>query len=150
MPTQSQDEYLDTQTDVWVSAENIRNYDCDDNHSQPSLDDKNTHCCNSGYHPDPVSLKDHSDLDSTWNSDPDSWLTLDNSWCHPPVLQENPTVEAGPPETMAEEQSLTSQPNESQVVMAEELARLQQELQSVESTLADECDHFALVSKAYK
>ena len=34
--------------------------------------------------------------------------------------------------------------------MAEELARLQQELQSVRNTLADECDYVALVSKAYE
>ena len=34
--------------------------------------------------------------------------------------------------------------------MAGELARLQQELQSVQNTLADEHDHFALASKAYK
>ena len=62
----------------------------------------------------------------------------------------HPTTEAGPPETMAEEQSLASQPTESQVVMAEELARLPQELQSVQNTLADECDSVALVSKAYE
>ena len=34
--------------------------------------------------------------------------------------------------------------------MAEELARLQQELQSVQNTLADKHDHFALPSKAYE
>ena len=34
--------------------------------------------------------------------------------------------------------------------MAEELARLQQELQSVQNTLADKHDHFALASKAYE
>ena len=34
--------------------------------------------------------------------------------------------------------------------MAGELARLQQELQSVQNTLADKHDHFALVSKAYE
>ena len=51
---------------------------------------------------------------------------------------------------MGEEKSLASQPTESRVVMAEELARLLQELQSVQNTLADECDYVALVSKAYE
>ena len=131
-------------------AKNISNYDYDAYHSQPSLGDENTHSCDSGYHSGPASLKGCSDLNSSWNSDQDSWLTLDNSQCHPPVLQENPPTEAGPPETMAEEQSLASQPTESQVAMAEELARLQQELQSVQSTLANERHHCALVSKAYE
>ena len=131
-------------------AENINYYDYDDNHSQHFLDNKNTHCCDSGYHPDFASLKDHSDLDFSWNSDQDSWLTLDNSQCNPSVSQENPATEAGPPETVAKEQSLASQPTESQVVMAEELARLQQEVQSVQNTLTDEQNHFALGSKAYE
>ena len=65
-------------------------------------------------------------------------------------LTEPPPTEASPPETMAEEQSLASQPIESQVVMAEELARLLQELQSVQNTLAYECDYVPLVSKAYE
>ena len=65
-------------------------------------------------------------------------------------LTEEPPTEAGPPETMAEEQSLASQPTESHVVMAEELDKLPQELQSVQNTLADECDYVALVSKAYE
>ena len=153
VPTQSQDEYPDTQTDQ-VLAENISDYDYDDNHSQPSLDDENTHCYDSdyqhGYPPDPPNLKDHSDLDSSWNSDQDSWLTLDSSRWPPPVLQENPPTEAGPPETMVDEQSLAFPLTESQVVMAGELARLQQELQSVKNTLADKHDHFALASKAYE
>ena len=42
VPTQSQDAYLDTQTDVQVLAENISNYDYDDNHSHSPLDDENT------------------------------------------------------------------------------------------------------------
>ena len=107
VPSQSQDEYLDIQADAWVLAENISNYDYDDNHSQPSLDDENTHCYDSDYQhgcpPDPPNLKDHSDLDSSWNSDQDSWLTLDNSRWPPPVSQENPPTEAGPSETMVDE-----------------------------------------------
>ena len=87
---------------------------------------------------------------SSENCEQDGWFTLDNSQCHPPFSQENPPTEAGPPETMAEEQSLTSQLTESWVVMAEELARLLQELQSVRNTLADECDYVVLVSKAYE
>ena len=154
VPTQSQDEHLDTQTDVQVLAENASDYDYDDNHSQPSLDDENTHCYDSddqhGYPPDPSNLKDHSDLDPSRNSDQDSWLTLDNSRWPPPVSQENPPTEAGPPETTVDEQSLASPLTESQVVMAGELARLQQELQSVQNTLPDEHDHFALASKAYE
>ena len=51
---------------------------------------------------------------------------------------------------MAEEQPLTSQPTQSPVVMAKELARLQQELQSVQDTLVDECNHFNLVSQTYE
>ena len=51
---------------------------------------------------------------------------------------------------MVDEQSLASPLTESQVVMAGELARLQQELQSVQNTLADEHDHFALASNAYE
>ena len=35
-PTQSQDEHLDTQTDVQVLAENVSDYDYDDNHSHSS------------------------------------------------------------------------------------------------------------------
>ena len=46
--------------------------------------------------------------------------------------------------------SLASPLTESHAVMAGELARLQQELQSVQNTLADERDHFALASKAYE
>ena len=83
VPYQSWDEYFEFQADAWVLAENISDYDYDDNHSQPFLDDENTHCYDSdyqhGYPPDPPNLKDHSDLDSSWNSDQDSWLTLDNS-----------------------------------------------------------------------
>ena len=63
---------------------------------------------------------------------------------------EPPPTEAGPPETMVDEQSLAFPLTESQVVMAGELARLQQELLSVQNTLADEHDHFALASKAYE
>ena len=48
---------------------------------------------------------------------------------------------------MAEEQHLASQPNELQVVMAKELARLQWELQSAQDTLANECNHSSLVSQ---
>ena len=138
-------------------AENISDYDYDDNHSQPFLDDENTHCYDSdyqhGYPPDPPNLKDHSDLDSSWNSDQGSWLTLDNSRWPPPVSQENPyrgPYRGCPPETMVDEQSLASPLTESQVVMAGELARLQQELRSVQNTLADKHDHFSLASKAYK
>ena len=58
-----------------------------------------------------------------------------NSRCHPPVSQENPPTEAGPPETMAEEQQLAfpaSQPAESQVVVAKEL-----EIQATQVTPAN-------------
>ena len=157
VPTENQDKYLDTQTDVlMVLAENISDYDYYDNHSQPSLDDENTHCHNSDYqhvyHPNHSYLIDHSDLDSSWNIDPDSWFSLENSPGHPPVSQEdeNPPTKAHPHEAMAEEQSLVSQLTESQVVITKELARLQLELQSVQDTLADECNHFSLVSQTYE
>ena len=150
VPTQSHDEYLGTQAEAWILDGNVSNYDYDDNHSQPYLGGENTHCCDSGYHSDSASLKGCSDQDSSENHDQDSWLTLDNSQCHPPVSQENPPTEACHPEKMAEEQSLASQSTESQVVMAEELARLLQEPQSVQNALADECDYVALVSKAYE
>ena len=105
-----------------------------------------------GYHPDHSYLIDHSDLDSSWNSDPNSWFSLECSPGHPPVSQENenPPTEAHPHEAMAEEQSLASQPTESQVVMAKELARLQPELQSTQDTLADECNLFSPVSQTYE
>ena len=48
VPTQSQDEYPDTQTDQ-VLAENICDYDYDDNHSHSSWDDENIHCHDSDY-----------------------------------------------------------------------------------------------------
>ena len=74
-------------------AENLSDYDYDDNHSQPSLDE-NIHCYDSGYqhgYPlDPSNLIDHSDQDSSWSSDNDSWFSLDNSPGHPPVSEENP------------------------------------------------------------
>ena len=83
VPNQSQNDYLDTQTDVQDLAENISDYDYDDNHFQSSLDDENTHCHDSdyqhGYPLDPFNLIDHSDLDSSWNSDQDSWFSLKNS-----------------------------------------------------------------------
>ena len=110
VPSQSQDFYLDTQADVWVSAENISNYDYDDNHSQPSLDGENTQCNDSDYQhghpPDPCNLIDHSDLDSSWNSDHNSWFSLENSPGNPPASQENPTTEASPHESRSEEQPL--------------------------------------------
>ena len=135
-------------------AENVSDYDYDNNHSYSSLDDENTNCHDNDYqhsYPlDPLYLIDHSDLDSSWNSDNDSWFSLENSPGHPPVSQENPPTEANPHEAMAEEQSLASQPTESRFVMAKELARLQQELQSVQDTLVDECNHFNLVSQTYE
>ena len=79
IPTQSHNEHLDTQAEAWILDGNISNYDHDDNHSQPSLGDENTHCCDSGYHSGSASLKGCSDLDSSDNHDQDSWLTLDNS-----------------------------------------------------------------------
>ena len=92
VPAQSQDEYLDTQTDVQVLAENTSDYGYDDNHS--SLDNENTHCYDSdyqnGYHLDPFNLIIHNDLDSSWNSDQDSWFALENSADHLPVSSENP------------------------------------------------------------
>ena len=113
VPTKSQHEYLGTQTNVWVLAENIYYYD--DNHSQPSLGDEGLHCCDSGcehgYHPDPML------------SDP-LHGALDNPPGHLPVSKENLPTEAGLHETMAEEQQLAfpaSQPTESQVVVAKEL-----------------------------
>ena len=90
VPIQSHNEYLDTQAEAWILDGNISNYDYDDTHSQPSMGDENTHCCGSGYHSGSASLKGCSDLDSSENCDQDSWLTLDNSQCHPPVSQENP------------------------------------------------------------
>ena len=90
VPTQSQNEYLGTQANVWVLVGNI--YDYDDNHSQPSLGYEGTHCCDSGcehgYHPDPML------------SDP-LHGALDNPQGHPPVSQENLPTEAGLHETMA-------------------------------------------------
>ena len=108
-------------------AENLSDYDYDDNHSHSSLDDENTHCHESdyqhGYPLDPFNLIDHSDLDSSWNSDQDSWFSL-NSPGHAPVSLEKPPTKARPHETELEEQPLASQPTESQVVMSKELARL--------------------------
>ena len=148
VPTQSQDEHLDTQTDVQVLAENISDYDYDDNHSHSSPDDKNTNCHDSdyqhGYPPDPLNLIDHSDLDSSCNSDNDSWFSLENSPGHPPVSLENPPAKASPHKAMPEEQPLDSQPTKSQAVMTKELAGLRQD------TLAYEHDHFTLVSQTYK
>ena len=120
VPTQSQDEHLDTQTDAQVLAENISDYDYDGNHSHSSLDDENTDCHDSDYqHGYPLDhLIDHSDLDSSWNSDNDSWFSLENSPGHPPISQENPPTEADPYEAMAEEQPFASQPTVSPVVMA--------------------------------
>ena len=110
VPTQSQDEYLDTQTDVQVLAENVSDYDYDDNHSHSSLDDENTNCHDSdyqyGYPLDPFNLIDHSDPDSSWNSGNDSWFSLENSPGHPPVSLENPPAKAGPHEAVPEEQPL--------------------------------------------
>ena len=48
---------------------------------------------------------------------------------------------------MPKQPPLASQPTESLVEMAKELARLQQELQSAQDTLADECNHISLVSQ---
>ena len=79
VPTQSHDEYLDTQAEAWILDGNISNYDHDDNHSQASLGDENTHCCDSGYHSGFAGLKGCSDLDSSEYHDQDSGLTLDNS-----------------------------------------------------------------------
>ena len=94
-------------------AENINDYDYDDNHSQPSLGDGSTHCCDSGcehgYHHNPML------------SDP-LHGALDNPPGHSPVSQENLPTEAGLQETMAEEQQLAfpaSQETESQVVAKE-------------------------------
>ena len=154
VPSQSQDEYLDTQADVWNSAENISDYDYDDTHSHSSLNDEYSHCHDSdnqyGYPPDPSNVIDHSDLDSSWNGDHDSWFSQENFIGHPPVSQENPPIEANPHQAMAEELPLTSQPTESQVIMTKELARLQQELQSVPDTMADECNHFTPMSLTYE
>ena len=79
VPTPCQDEYLGTQTDVWVLAENINDYDYDDNHSQPFLGDGGTHCCDNGfeycYCPDPML------------SDP-LHGALDNPPGHPPISGE--------------------------------------------------------------
>ena len=121
VPTQSQDEYPVTQTDQ-VLAESISDYDYDDNHSHSNQDDENIHCHDSdyqhGYSLDPFNLKDHTDLDSSWNSDQDSWFSLKNSPGHPPVSLESPTTEADPHEAMAEEQPLAFQQTESPAVMA--------------------------------
>ena len=151
VPSQSQDFYLDTQADVWISAENKSDYNYNDNHSRPSLDDENAQCNDSdyqhGYPQDPSNLQDHSDLNSSWNSDHDSWFSLENSPGHPSVLWE---TEASPHEAMPDEQPLAFQPTESPVVMAKELARLQQELPSVQDTLVDERNHFSPVSQTHE
>ena len=119
------------------------------------MDDENTHCHDSDYqygHPPDPKFIDHSDPDSSWNNDQDSWFLLEISPGYPHVLQETwgCPIEANPHEAMAEEQPLASQPTESQVVKAKELARLQPELQSVQYTLADECNHFSHVSQPYE
>ena len=110
--TQSQDAYLDTQTDVQVLAENISDYDYDDNHS--FLDDENTNCHDSdyqhGYPLDPFNLIDHSDLDSSWNSDQDSWFSLKNSPGHPPVSLESPPYRGPPTEAILMKQWLRNSP----------------------------------------
>ena len=100
----------------------------------PSVDGETTHCCESGcqqdYHSDPM-------LNDPLHG------AVDNPPGHLPALQENLPAEAGLQETMAEEQKLAfpaSQPTESQVVMAKDLARLQQELQAVQNTLATSRD----------
>ena len=115
IPTQHQDEYLDTQTEVQVLTENISNYDDDNSHS--SLDDENTHCHDSdyqhGYPLAPFNLIDHHDLDSSWNSDQDSWFALENSVGHLPVSPEKPPTEANPHGAMAEEQPPASKSTES-------------------------------------
>ena len=84
---------INIQAEVQVSTENRSDYDYDDN-SHSSLDDKNTDCHDSdyqhGYPLDPFNLIDHSDLDSSWNSDQDSWFSLKNSPGHPPVSLESP------------------------------------------------------------
>ena len=97
-----------------------------------------------------LSVIDHSDIDSSWNSDQDSWFSPKNSPGHPPISLESPTTEADPHEAMAEEQPLASQLTEFPVVMAKELARLQQELQSVQDSLVDECNLFNLVSQTFE
>ena len=51
---------------------------------------------------------------------------------------------------MPEEQSFASQPTESPIETTKELARLQQELQSVQDTLVHECNHFILVNQTYE
>ena len=127
VPTQSQDEHLDTPTDAQVLAENISDYDYDDNHSHSSLDDENTDCHDSdyqlGYPLNPLNLIDHSDLDSSWNSDNDSWFSVENSPGHPPILLENPPTKTSPHETVLEEEPLASQLTKS-VILSKELARL--------------------------
>ena len=94
VPTQSQDEHLDTHTDAQVLAENISDYD--DNHSHSSLDDQNSDCHDidyqHGYPLDPFNLIDQSDLDSSWKSDQDSWFSLKNSRPSP-CLTGEPTCE---------------------------------------------------------
>ena len=126
-------------------ADNISDDDFDDNYSHSSL---NTHCHDidyqHGYPLDPFNLIDQSDLDSSWNSDQDSWFSLKNFPGHPPVSLENPPAKAGPHKAMPEEQPLAPQPTESQAVMAKELARLRQD------TLAYEHNNFTLVSQSYE
>ena len=128
--SQNHNEYLDTQAVAWTSDENMSNYEFDNNHLHPSVDGETTHFCDSGcqqdYHSDPML------------SDP-LHGAVDNPPGHLPVLQENLPAEAGLQETMAEKHQLAfpaTQPMESQVVMAKDLARLQQELQAVQNTLA--------------
>ena len=128
--SQSHDEYLDTQAEAWTLDENMSNYEFYNNHLHPSVNGETTHCCECGcqqdYHSDPML------------SDP-LHGAMENPPGHLPVLQQNLSTEAGPLETMAEEQQLAfpaTQPMESQVVMAKDLARLLQELHAVQNTLA--------------
>ena len=93
-------------------AENVSDYD--DSHSHSSLDDENTYCHDSNYHhgypPDTFNLTDHSDLDFSWNSDQDSWFSL-NSSGHTPASLEKPPTKAGPHEVILKEQPLSPSAN---------------------------------------
>ena len=80
----------------------------------------------------------------TFYVDNDNWLSV--AYVIKQLLEQGISLTTDPyPPSPKSPSSPVSHPS-----LAGELARLQQELQSVQNTLADKHDHFALVSKAYE
>ena len=80
----------------------------------------------------------------TFYVDNDNWLSV--AYVIKQLLEQGISLTTDPyPPSPKSPSSPDSHPS-----MAGELARLQQELQSVQNTLADKHDHFALASKAYE